>query len=240
MTRKEILELAGSIVTVVLVALFAVIWLRQHDAQLKAQATAQAQRQVIQAQQQQIDAAKADIASTAATLKQQLATIAVERAQAASITPQQFIQAVPKVIQIPVPLTLTQPAPQTETVNGKAVSIPAAPEVQIPAADLPAFETYKLDCDAANAKLSACSKTSADQAAQVTALQAQLAAEKKTADGYRNAARGGSVLQRIARGAKCLAIQGAAAYGGASIDKRQPGVGAAIGTVAGGLGCQIF
>jgi hypothetical protein len=214
-------------------------WLREHDARARAESTAAAESQIIATAQKQIDAAQADAKQTAAQLTQQLAAIEAQKQR--PVTAPQFVVDLSKVIpNLPQAATVIQQPAQAQIVNGKTETAPPQQAVEIPAADLPALQTYKLNCDATGLKLDACTKTSADLQEQLAGSRDQLAAETKIAKSWESAAKGGSIWSRLTHGAKCLAISGAAAYAGSRVDVKDPGVGAVIGTVAGGIGCQVF
>ncbi len=232
-------KLIGLGVAFVLIAFGAFAWLREHDARIKAESVQTAQQQVIGAEQKSIDDAKASAAQVASDLKQRLAALEAEKRRPE--TAPQFALDVSKLMpNLPQPVTVVQPAPAQQTVNGKTETLPSAPAIEIPAADLDAFKAYKLSCDESGAKADACALTEAADAQQLTATQAQLAAAEKERDGWRAAAKGGTWLGRLKKNLKCLAATSAGSFAGAYADKGIPGTGAAIGAVAGGVACQAF
>jgi len=220
-----------AVIAVTVIVLAARFWLQEHDGRLKAEATQAAQQQVIDASQKIIDKAKADQAQTASDLKAQLAAIANQRT--VIVTPQQAAAAIPSFVP-----NLPQPV-QVQTVPATATS-PATEALIIPQADIPAFQKYKLDCDESSARLLACNKDAVNFQAELSAGQDQFKAMTKERDQWRTAAKGGSLLHRLGRKAKCLAISGGASALGAWADKQQPARGAMIGATAGGVGCEIF
>lgn len=239
MTKREKVFAALLVLVIVFLAIAGRAWLQERDARTKAEATQAAQQQVITAAQSKIDSAAADQKQTAAWLQQQLAALQAQKQQPP--TPPQFVvdmqKAIPNLPQAPQVVT---PAPVQQTVNGKTETVQPPAAVEIPAADLPALQAYKLNCDATGLKLDACTKTGADLQVQLAGTETQLGAMTKERDSWKTAAKGGSIWSRVGRNLKCLAISGGAAYAGSRIDVSNPGVGAVIGTVAGGVGCEVF
>jgi hypothetical protein len=233
------LKIGGGVLIALFVAMAAMAWMQEHDARLTAEAVEAAQQQVINGAQKTIDAAKADAAKTASDLQTRLAAIEAKKQQ--PVTAPQFVLDLSKVIpNLPQPARVVEVPAETKTVNGETKHIPAETAVQIPAADLQALQTYKLDCDATGTKLSACEQIAADRVAELEAGKAQLAAVTKERDAYKQAAKGGSFLHRVGKQLKCIAASSGAAALGAAIDSNKPERGALIGAAAGGVGCQLF
>jgi hypothetical protein len=157
-----------------------------------------------------------------AQLAQTLATIAAEKRSLT--TPAQIIHALPQQIPLPVPIALQAPdpmsKPQRETCSSGPVcgpegldsTGPASPKLNakpaegnavIPAADLKPLYDFTLDCRACQAKLAAAQADLTDERAKTTVLTHER-------DEAVRAAKGGSILRRIARNAKWLAIGAAA------------------------------
>lgn len=126
--------------------------------------------------------------------------------------------------------------PQTVAVQPQQLSpevraqMPDAPEyvLQTQAA---AVSTSKalLQCRADQASLTTCQADKVD-------LQQQLADEQRTAQAWRNAAKGGSTAHRVLQVAKCAAFAG----GGAAVGQAAGGQAkwAALGAAAGAIGCR--
>jgi hypothetical protein len=152
-----------------------------------------------------------------AQLLQTLAALAAEKR--AATAPAQILRQLPQQIPLPVPLTLQaedpMTKPQRETCSSGPVCGPegleparsnnnppskaAVAQAVIPAADLKPLYDFSLDCRACQAKLAAAQADLTDERAKT----AVLTRERNEAV---RAAKGGSVLRRIARNAKWLAI----------------------------------
>jgi type II secretory pathway pseudopilin PulG len=168
-------------------------------------------------------------------LVQTLASLAAEKRTVT--TPAQIIRELPQAIPLPVPLTL-QPDAAASSLNttasasptdaksgGNSPGNPAAralqaahahpgggqvsntesprPKVVIPTEDLKPLYDFALNCKACQAKLAASQADLTDEKTKTDALT-------KERDDAVRAARGGSVLRRIARAAKWFAIGAAA------------------------------
>lgn len=228
----------GGMLALVFVVLAANAWLQERDARIKAESVQAAQQQVISAAQKQIDQAKADSASAATALQAKLADLEKQKQQ--PISAQDFAAALQKLVPLPQAPVVVQLPAQTQTANGKTESLPSAPVVQIPAADLPALRDYKLGCDETSAKLSACQLTDAADQQELAATKQQLHAAETERDAYKSASKGGSFLHRLKGDLKCLAISGGAAAAGAYAYKRSPAIGAVAGVAVGEVGCRLF
>lgn len=236
--REKFLAAAGVLLFVLLVFGFRA-WMEQRDARVKAEATEAAQQQVIDQARKQADAAKADAAKVAADLKAQLA--AIEKRKREPVTAPQFVAGLNELLpNLPAPVQIVQQPTETKTANGETKPGPVETVVQIPSADLKDLKAYKLDCDAAGAKVTACQKTLADTIAQGNATQVEFDAMTKDRDMWKSAAGQGSIWQKLGKRVKCLAVVGGASALGAWADKQQPVRGAAIGATAGGVGCELF
>jgi hypothetical protein len=238
MTISPWLKIGVSLFAIVSIFLGVVAWLQEHDARLKADSIASAQQTVIDQAKKDSAAKDADKAQVIADLKQRLNSLEAQKSQ--PITAPQFVVDLNKLLpNLPQPATVIAAQPETKLPNGETK--PAVPEtVQIPTSDLVALRNYKLSCDQTGAKLDACEKQSALLDAQLKDSATENGALTKQRDAYKTAAKGGSFLHRLAKGAKCLAFSGGAAAAGAWVDRNQPARGAAIGVVAGSIGCQVF
>jgi hypothetical protein len=184
-------------------------WLQEHDARLKAESTQVAQQQVIATAQKSIDQAKADQAQTASDLKTQLAAIASQRTIV--VTPQQAAAVANTLPNLPAQVQVQQ-VPATPTA-------PATQQIVIPQADIPAFEAYKLDCDASSAKLTACSLNAASAAVIQQATTNQLAAVTKERDTWEATAKGGTFWQRFRHDAIQIGVTAGVAYAAGRLSK---------------------
>jgi hypothetical protein len=157
-----------------------------------------------------------------AQLLQTLAALAAEKRAVTS--PAQIIRELPQQIPLPVPITLQAPDPMSKPQRETCSSGPAcgpeglepapsegapkskaviASQAVIPAVDLKPLYDFSLDCRACQAKLAAAQADLTDERAKTAVLT-------RERDAAVRAAKGGSVLRRIARNAKWLAIGAAA------------------------------
>lgn len=154
-----------------------------------------------------------------AQLLQTLATLATEKRTVT--TPAQIIRALPKEIPLPVRLTLqalsltsnSERPPCSSGANcgpegldsaqPRANPASKAQQAVLPIEDLKPLYDFALDCKACHAKLAAVQADLTDERAKTTVLTN----ERNEAV---RAAKGGSLLRRIARNAKWLAIGAAA------------------------------
>jgi hypothetical protein len=157
-------------------------------------------------------------------LLQTLATLAADKRTAT--TPTQILRDLPKQIPLPVPLRLQDPNPAKVQSNATCSSgLPwswkgsvcepeglestktrtnvtsnvAATQALIPAADLKPLYDFAIDCNSCQAKLTAAQADLADERAKSAILT-------RERDEAIRVAKGGSLLRRIARNAKWLAI----------------------------------
>ena len=129
----------------------------------------------------------------------------LKKKEAAVQKPAQVVAALPEVITLPSPITI-EPSPgtaqhQSGAANGQPDTI--QPKVNFPAADLKPLYDFAADCKACQAKLAAAQADLADEKRKTQALG-------RERDDALRAAKGGSVLRRIARAAKWFAIGAAA------------------------------
>jgi hypothetical protein len=155
-----------------------------------------------------------------AHLLQTLASIAAEKRNVT--TPAQIVRELPQQISLPMPITLqTQDPvgkPQKATCSSGPVCGPeglestqsrtdqaskTATQAILPVEDLKPLYDFTLDCKACQAKLAASQGDLADERAKTAVLT-------RERDQAVRAAKGGSLLRRIARNAKWLAIGAAA------------------------------
>jgi hypothetical protein len=214
MTARFWFRLAEIAFVLVLATAILVAWREdRHDRAQLAAALDQAK--------QALSAADARQHDRDAQLSQTLATIAAQKSK--NQTPSQILADLPNQIPLPVPLTLETPAslqisPGSQ-LAGKppgANSNPASPssyttenpkpqttQAVIPSQDLKPLYDFALDCKSCQAKLTAAQGDLADEKAKTAALT-------KERDAALKAAKGGSVLNRLARAAKWFAIGAAA------------------------------
>jgi hypothetical protein len=194
-----------AVLVVAVLAVAAVVgyeWLQEHDALTKAQAT-----QAVE--QKTVDAAKADAQTTAAALDARLKVLEAERQQPAT-APQIVLDASKLFPSLPQPLQVVTPPPTQTVVAGKTVEVPSAPVVQVPQVDFAALQAGAITCQEDDAKLAACTKTAADSAAELKATTAQR-------DQWQSAAKGGTLLHRLATAGKWFSIGGGVVGGTVAI-----------------------
>jgi hypothetical protein len=126
--------------------------------------------------------------------------------KAAVQKPEQVVKALPAVLPLPAPI-LDVPVANAGTSNapggGKASASTPKSNVLLPSADLKPLYDYAVDCQECRARLSAAQGNLVDEQTKTQALT-------KERDSALQAARGGSVLRRVARAAKWFAIGAAA------------------------------
>lgn len=219
------LRLAELAIVAALLATIVVSW--RADRRDRAQLATQ-----LAAAQQTIAAAADRQKDRDAQLTQTLAQLAAERKSA--ITPEQILKQLPQALGLPQPIALRTTSPnasagarspglsregsaspvpdaaaappsnQRDTLpNNPLPKLPNAGDAILPSADLRPLYDFALDCQACRAKLAAAQNDLADEKTK----SASLARER---DAAVRAAKGGSVLRRIARAAKWFLIGAAA------------------------------
>jgi hypothetical protein len=129
-----------------------------------------------------------------ASLKQVLASI--EKQKVAVRTPQEVVETLQDVLPLPTPLVVE--SEQTDGKSEKSTDTSSL-QVRLPAEDLKPLYDFSLDCKACKAQLAAAQADLKDE-------QVKTAAVGKERDDAVRAAKGGSVLRRVARAAKWFAI----------------------------------
>jgi hypothetical protein len=219
--RLRILEIAAGVL-LALTLIFAWRADRRDQAKLSAD-LATAKQSLAQADARQHDRDN--------QLQQTLAVLAAKKQQVT--TPAQIIRELPQLIPLPAPITLQSPTvssePVTTNCSSASVSGPqglaaarrclsAAGKVQdpqpilLPTADLKPLYDFTLDCKACQTKLAAAQADLTDERAKT----AVLTHERNEAV---QVAKGGSLLRRLARNAKWLAV---GAVAGAIAAKARP------------------
>jgi hypothetical protein len=203
------LRLSEILVPIALAAIVLAAWRadRRDRAQLAADLAA-ANQTLAQASSRQHD--------RDAQLLQTLAALASEKRTIT--TPAQIVRELQQQIRLPAPLALARTSPADACSSGPVcgpegldptrpstnpISKAAATQAILPTADLKPLYDFALDCKACQAKLTVAQADLADEQAKTTVLTR----ERNEAV---QAAKGGSLLRRIARNAKWLAIGAAA------------------------------
>ena len=187
---------------VAVVALAAGVFVAWRDAR-KEQAALQAE---LKTTQQALAEAAARQATRDAAVNNLVAGL--KKTEATVQKPAQVVAALPSVLTLPEPITIeTEPPASKNHVDGigRPGSLPndIEPKVNFPAADLKPLYDFAADCKACQAKLGAAQADLADEKVKSQALG-------RERDDALRAAKGGSVLRRIARAAKWFAIGAAA------------------------------
>jgi hypothetical protein len=192
MPWKLSLRLAELLVTAILALALVAAWRaeRSDRTQLAAELTA-AKQSLTEADARQHD--------RDSQLLQTLATLAAEKRTVA--TPQQIVHDLPNQITLPTPITLEPtPAERHATPNHPGDKpTKSEPQAILPAEDLKPLYDFTLDCKACQSKLAASQSDLTDEKSKAAVLT-------KERDQAVRAAKGGSILQRVARAAKWLAI----------------------------------
>ncbi|HKM81552.1 MAG TPA: hypothetical protein VJY15_11390 [Candidatus Acidoferrum sp.] len=192
--------LKGAAIVIALVAAASVyfVWRgnQRAQAQLKAELLA-TQKALTDADARQ-QSRNAQLAQLLAQLNQKKATVH---------NPAQIVTALPDVLPLPTPLALPAQAPNTAlptTQGGSKQPIETpAPKVQLPSEDLKPLYDFAVNCQECQAQLAAAQANLKDEQTKTQALG-------KERDTALQAARGGSVLRRVARAAKWFVIGAAA------------------------------
>jgi hypothetical protein len=209
---RRTVEIVIFVFALILAGLALYAWLASREDQIHLQATLAAQKQLL-------DAADAREAARAATLQDTLTQIdALKRAVQ---TPAQVVNALPKYLSLPQPITLSPasaasspsaPSKAFTDQQGSAPSeksaavaspstanLPDAPSAQIPSADLKPLYDFVQDCRACQAQLAAAKQDATDNATKITAIT-------KERDAAITAAKGGSFWLRLRRNALWFAV----------------------------------
>jgi cytoskeletal protein RodZ len=193
---KTWLQLAAAAVVLTLGISVFVAWrgVRQEQAQL--------QEKLKTAQQAVTDAnTRQETRQTA--LQQQLA--ALQKEQAAVRSPQQVVEDLPAVLPLPKPLLIEETSQNGAAgeAGGKGKPDAPSPKVILPLEDLKPLYDSAVACKECQVQLKAVQANLADEKVKTQALG-------KERDDAVKAAKGGSVLRRVARAAKWFAIGAAA------------------------------
>ena len=160
-------------------------------------------REKLKSSEQALQEANARQESRNANLEQQLGQIQHEKMMVQK--PAEVVKALPDVLPLPKALVLEEQA-QAPT-NGPAAGVEKpdapSPKVEVPAEDLKPLYDFALGCKACQAELATAQADLKDEKTKTEALS-------RERDEALRAARGGSVLGRVARAAKWFVIGAAA------------------------------
>lgn len=196
------------------VALVAIVlagraWMQEHDARLQAEARSTLDKQKADDAQAIISAATSAKAQADANLKATLASIAQQRTVV--VTPQQAAAVANTLPAMPKPVE-ARDVPATATA-------PASQEIVIPAVDIPAFQKFKLDCDANAATLNACQLNQAQDKIIADESATKLKAMTDDRDSWKVTAKGGTFWHRLKHDAVQIGISAAVGYAAGRLQK---------------------
>ncbi len=203
MSARATVELVAGILVLVIVSLVVSSWVGAREDRVRLAATLEAQT----AAQSEIKKQQADLAEQKkqAADEQTRQLAATQQQFQRAVTPEQIAALAQQIMGLKKPITIVMPAATKENPNPQAVA-------QVAVADAPAAKKYLDDCEICRTNLDATVK-------QMTFAQQQAELEKKKnesltveRDAAIKAAKGGSVLQRVGRAAKWLAIGVAIGY----------------------------
>jgi hypothetical protein len=164
------------------------------------QARAQLQDQLKTAQQD-LAAANGRESARNTALQKQLALI--KKKAAAVQTPEEVIGALPGVLPLPKPIELVEQPAVPANGGGKVDGPAPQPQVSLPLEDLKPLYDSAVRCKECQAELAAAQADLKDEKVKTGALS-------RERDDALRVAKGGSVLQRVARAAKWILIGAAA------------------------------
>lgn len=193
LTLRHKLEIAGAVLALLVIGVVYRAWLADHEERIKLKATLDAQGQIF------ADAGKREAAREQA-LKESLAEL--EDLKKRTQTPAQVVKALPQVLPLPQPITLSLPAALAQG-DPKLAGIQPGQTATIPAADLKPLFDFAATCKECQAKLTTLQQDKADDAVKIGALV-------KERDAAVIVAKGGTKWQRIKKAAKWFAIGAAA------------------------------
>jgi hypothetical protein len=197
------IKLAALVIALALAASVFVAWREARKEQMALQAE-------LKTTQQALAEATARQATRDAAVNDLIAGL--KKKEAAVQKPAQVVAALPDVLPLPAPITVELAPPSQNQTPGPgqpaSATLPDAPDatepkVNFPAKDLKPLYDFAADCKVCQAKLGTAQADLADEKLKSQALG-------RERDDALRAAKGGSVLRRIARAAKWLAIGAAA------------------------------
>jgi len=189
LTLRHKLEIAGAVLALLVIGIVYRAWLADHEERIRLKATLDAQNQVI------AEAGKREAARETA-LKESLSQL--EDLKKRTQTPAQVVQALPQVLPLPQPITISLPAALAQG-DPRLAGVQPGQTATIPAADLKPLFDFAANCKECQARVLVLQQDKADDAVKIGALVKE-----------RNAAvivsKGGTKWQRIKRAAKWFAI----------------------------------
>jgi hypothetical protein len=164
------------------------------------QARAELQDQLTTAQHD-LAAANGRESARNTALQKQLALL--KKKAAAVQTPEEVIGALPGVLPLPKPIEMVEPPAAPASGSGKVDGPAPQPQVSLPVEDLKPLYDSAVRCKECQAELAAAQANLKDEKVKTGALS-------RERDDALRVAKGGSVLQRVARAAKWILIGAAA------------------------------
>lgn len=192
MLAKTWLRLAAVAIAVVLVVCVVVAWRAQVRQQQQLQDQLKTTQQALAAASAREDARDSSVKQLVSQLQKKQATVQ---------KPEDVVAALPGVLTLPEPITLQEIPPPAQGPGAKIVT--PAPQVNLPIADLKPLYDSAVLCKECQAELSAAQADLKDEQTKSGALS-------RERDQALQAAKGGSVLRRVARAAKWFLIGAAA------------------------------
>ncbi|HLZ91093.1 MAG TPA: hypothetical protein VKQ28_05210 [Candidatus Acidoferrum sp.] len=191
------LELLAAVILLVAAVLGFRTWLSEHDLRMRAEAQAKAQEAVQSQAAAQIAVLGKQMADRDAAYQAQLRSLDSRFSQAQS--PDQIAQLVSGLMGLKQPIQIVTPAATAANPNPQPVA-------QVPVMDAPQAKAYIQECEACKAERAKLQADAADRAKQADLAQKQIEALKGEVTTWKTAAKGGTVLQRLGRAAKWVAI----------------------------------
>jgi hypothetical protein len=211
---RRISEIAAFCVALLIAILAFCAWITSRDEQRRLQTTLTAQKQIINA---------AGVRERARDASLKGALVQIDKLKRDTLTPSQIIHDLPKYLPLPQPITLADAPNLSETAThhgmdasekGSTLQVtalspqgspPAAPEAQVPAADLKPLYDFVQDYRACQLRLTAANQNAVDQTSEVAALT-------RERDVAIAASKGGSFWRRLRGNALWFAIGAGVGY----------------------------
>jgi len=191
------LHLAG----VAAVVLVAAIGLHEHDAKVREQAVAAATEAAQATYQKQVAAEIAALerkmSDRDAAYQKEVSTLNARIQTAAS--PQQIAQLVSQLMGLKTPVQIVTPPATSGNPNPQPIA-------QVSLSEAPQVKAYVLECETCKTQLPKIQSDLADREKQIQLAKQQIESITKQRDGYRTAAKGGTLWQRTVRALEYLGI----------------------------------
>jgi len=198
LTLRSKIEIIAGILAIVALAVVA-------SSYVSSKRDAEKLKAAIAIQEKVIGDASARETARDATLK--TAIDSIEELKKRTQTPAQVIRALPSVLPLPVPITISTPAPAKP--GEPPIDLSSLPAT-LPAADIKPLFDFAANCQECQKKLEAAAADHADD-------QTKMGALTKERDELRTAAKGGTVWTRIKKRAKTFAVDAAIVGGIAAV-----------------------